>query len=409
MNLSRSIEDVLDIEELQKIQDDLSRAFDMAFVTVNYKGEPVTVFSGITRFCEAVMKNTELCDQCAHCHAHAGLHAVLAGAPHMYLCHTGLFSCAVPLEVEGVYYGAVLGGQLNPGDEGVKGVECIVAHESDWKDYSELARERDSIRRLNRSRVESVLNVLRLSVISLLRTGQIEKLSRTLENCEKENEELKEREKFVSPSRQGTVRSVRELYMHLNTISNLSYLEGSEQTMRAVVSLAEMTRYMGEYPYGSVSRLGDEIANVENYLWLESHRLEGKLKYEINFPQSCGNVMCPAMIVKNVVQYDIEYSVESIEEGGQIIINVASERDDLMLTVQCLGRTISNEIIDNITNDRERLFEGQSGYNLYKVNKTLTLLMGRKHSLIVENLPNGAGTSVRIRLPSDNRFMKGSE
>ena len=45
------LSELLNMGRLQKLQDDLAKALDLAFVTVDYRGRPVTQGSGFTDFC----------------------------------------------------------------------------------------------------------------------------------------------------------------------------------------------------------------------------------------------------------------------------------------------------------------------------------------------------------------------
>ena len=46
------IEDVVDVKELQTLQDNWAKATDLAFVTVDCNGTPITKQSNFTPFCK---------------------------------------------------------------------------------------------------------------------------------------------------------------------------------------------------------------------------------------------------------------------------------------------------------------------------------------------------------------------
>ena len=105
---------LLNIDRLQTLQDNLAKALDLAFVTVDYRGRPVTQRSGFTQFCSCMRTHEKYGHLCNKCHAHGGLHATMEENPYMFRCHTGLVEFAVPLMVDGKYAGAVMGGQCEP-------------------------------------------------------------------------------------------------------------------------------------------------------------------------------------------------------------------------------------------------------------------------------------------------------
>jgi len=108
---------IINAHNFQKIQDCLSEASDMAMLTVDYQGTPVTRHSRCSGYCDLVRSNTALNDVCRKCDSRGGLEAARLGKPYIYRCHMGLLDFAVPIVVEGHYTGAVLAGQVVPADE----------------------------------------------------------------------------------------------------------------------------------------------------------------------------------------------------------------------------------------------------------------------------------------------------
>lgn len=113
--------DVLDIGVLQKFQDNFAESMDIASVTVDIHGEPVTRPSSYTRFCNEYTHSTSVGDnRCAESHKKGGEEAARTGRPYIYKCHAGLIDFAAPIMVNGVLIGTILGGQIlynEPEDE----------------------------------------------------------------------------------------------------------------------------------------------------------------------------------------------------------------------------------------------------------------------------------------------------
>ena len=51
MEDARKLSDFIDLDLLQNIQDNCSKAMGLAFITVDYKGIPITKYSGFTSHC----------------------------------------------------------------------------------------------------------------------------------------------------------------------------------------------------------------------------------------------------------------------------------------------------------------------------------------------------------------------
>ena len=124
-----SIKDVLDIDTLQKFQDNFAESMEIASVTVDINGTPVTKESSYTSFCKDFTHSTTTGDnRCAASHKKAGEEAARTGRPCVFTCHAGLVDFAAPIIVEGKIIGTILGGQ-------------ILNSKPDEERYRETARE----------------------------------------------------------------------------------------------------------------------------------------------------------------------------------------------------------------------------------------------------------------------------
>ncbi|MFL0194299.1 PocR ligand-binding domain-containing protein [Clostridium sp. WILCCON 0269] len=106
------IKDVLDINMLQKFQDNFAESMNIASVTVDKDGNPVTKPSSYTSFCEYTHSTKIGDDRCAKSHKKGGEEATRSGKPYIYKCHAGLIDFAAPIIIEGKSIGTILGGQI---------------------------------------------------------------------------------------------------------------------------------------------------------------------------------------------------------------------------------------------------------------------------------------------------------
>lgn len=112
-NSSINLKDVLDIDLLQKFQDNFAESMDIASVTVDMNGIPVTKPSSYTDFCIKYTQSTTTGDsRCAKSHKMGGEEAARTGKPYIYKCHAGLIDFAAPIMVDGIQIGTILGGQI---------------------------------------------------------------------------------------------------------------------------------------------------------------------------------------------------------------------------------------------------------------------------------------------------------
>ncbi|PRR81424.1 putative histidine kinase sensor domain protein [Clostridium vincentii] len=98
VNLSNiQLKDVLDLDLLQRFQDNFAESMDIASVTVDINGTPVTKPSSYTSFCQDFTHSTTTGDnRCAQSHKKGGEEAARTGKPYVYTCHAGLIDFAAP-------------------------------------------------------------------------------------------------------------------------------------------------------------------------------------------------------------------------------------------------------------------------------------------------------------------------
>jgi signal transduction histidine kinase len=110
---SLEIKDVIDINLLQTFQDNFAESMDIASVTIDRNGNPVTNPSSYTSFCTDFVHSTVIGDnRCAKSHKIGGEKALQMGKPYIYTCHAGLIDFAAPILVGGKHIGTILGGQI---------------------------------------------------------------------------------------------------------------------------------------------------------------------------------------------------------------------------------------------------------------------------------------------------------
>ncbi len=416
MEVIKSIRDIVDIESLQKMQDDFAKSVGMAFITVDYKGNPVTKQSGFTEFCAKGRENSEFKDLCYQCDAHGGLHAAITEKPHIYICHAGLIDFAVPLIYKGDYYGAVLGGQIRTLYEELDNeveLEKVIDRKSKWAEYPDLVESYAKVKSIYFTRIEAIVALVFHHAQSLMEQGHLQHVREELEQKNIQVLEEKRRrielEKEFRESQQffaSIALKSESLFSSLSVISRLAYIENAKKTEKSIYVLSDMLRYTSEKRDSQISTLGEELTYVENYLKLQSIRLEERLKFNIDVDEEFFSIACPFMIIQPIVENSIEYAVEPKKEGGEINIICNQKGNDLVILIKDDGDGISKETVENIMNEDSMMKSEFDRYDLYNINKCLTGLFGKKYRLIIENLSDGVGTIVNLRLPMKSNIVK---
>ena len=121
-----NLDKVIDFKKWQTLQDNLSLVTNMAIITVDYKGNPISKHSKCSKFCESVRNHPQMVKYCQKCDSRGGLEAVRSNEPYIYLCHYNIVDVAVPIIIDGRYMGAIMAGQVKLSDNYTKDMEKIV-------------------------------------------------------------------------------------------------------------------------------------------------------------------------------------------------------------------------------------------------------------------------------------------
>ena len=127
---------IINADNYRNIQDSIADATDMAIITVDYKGKPITHLSKCTNICRFVRSHPKLSHICEKCDSRGGLEAARLNQPYIYLCHMGIVDFAIPIAVDGQYLGAVMGGQVRVEDASeMESLERITSQKTDILEY----------------------------------------------------------------------------------------------------------------------------------------------------------------------------------------------------------------------------------------------------------------------------------
>jgi ligand-binding sensor protein/AraC-like DNA-binding protein len=154
---------IINVNKFQTIQDDIAKATDMAVITIDYKGHPITKHSQCSAFCNSVRKNPELSINCEKCDSRGGLEAARNQEAYIYLCHLGIVDFAIPIIVDGQYLGALMAGQVRLEKEvNNERLEHIVSkkNQEDYKDYPELKELYDQLFVMPIEKIEAIAQMM---------------------------------------------------------------------------------------------------------------------------------------------------------------------------------------------------------------------------------------------------------
>lgn len=111
------IKEFIDLKKLQDIQDQFSDATGLAAIAVDAKGNYITKGSNFTDFCMKYTRGSKIGqERCVKCDTEC---------TGTYFCHAGLMDFASDIIIEGEKVGAIIGGQVLPGEPDIEKFEQV--------------------------------------------------------------------------------------------------------------------------------------------------------------------------------------------------------------------------------------------------------------------------------------------
>ena len=409
------LQDVFDMELLQRIQDAFSDATGVAAIFVDRFGNPALKYSNFTPFCSAIRTIPEFYKHCTNSDDMGGRYANRVQRPKIYTCHSGLVDMAVPIQVRGEYIGAILAGQVRiPAEEAAQLPTGAPGCLTDFSDYPEFLELRKTVPHSTLKRVKAAAELMftianYLAELSASRNTQ-EKLRLTNEQLMLE---IHRRSEAESALRDADLRALKaQINPHfffnvLNTIGRLAMLEGATQTQEMVYHFSDLLRYTLQTGENDFVRLEDELNNARNFLHIQKVRQGDHLHYAFDCDESLNAAFCPFMIVQPFIENSIKYVVEARRVPSTITVKTEADGNDLLIHIVDDGDGIPDEKIDALLNESFRTDESKKGMGIgvQNVNKRLRYYYGSGYGVTyVKGLDRG--THVIIRIP--NKTLPGS-
>lgn len=198
-------------------------------------------------------------------------------------------------------------------------------------------------------------------------------------------------------------------------------LEGirSEALMAGVDSIAEMTEALSTFFRYTISQvnnlvtLEDELANIENYYYIQQFRFGDKLELGIEYVHDDDieeadilSFRLPKLTLQPIVENSIFHGIEEKIGKGHLKILITVTGENLIIKISDDGMGIEGDKLKRLNyrlraltlDDVNPNVSAKGGIAMMNVNNRIKLLFGEKYGVYLYSQP-GVGTDVEITLP----------
>lgn len=394
-------------KNLEDIQRKISKATGFAFITVNYRGEPLTEPESFTSFCRKVRTNPHALACCKSSDAFGAIQAASTQKPSICFCPCGLMDIAIPIIVKGQFLGGFIGGQIrcNQAPSEVGRLENVIKHEMVYREMDGYKELFNQIPAYSYDKVVDVANLVSL-IINQLTENEIERKfqinifqDKICELTEKVKNYAVENNLMASEmARLVTQLNPYFLINTVNSIANLAIIDEAERTYEMLFHFSEYLKRILTNNKSSVY-LSDELENIEQYLKMQKIKFCDTLAYTISIPRNIKMQKVPSHIIMPFIENAIFYGIATRSDGGMINITISYENDDVVIVIEDNGGGKTEDELAEIYGNYKGGFEGDGiDLGMKDARKRLKSLFGKEYDVVIKNIPN-LGRICTIKYP----------
>lgn len=188
------------------------------------------------------------------------------------------------------------------------------------------------------------------------------------------------------------------LYNTLDSIVWMIEGERYEDAVFMITQLASLFR-ISLSRGRTIIRIEDEIKHAGNYMNIQKVRYKNIFTVDFQIEEEILPYCTVKLIIQPLLENAIYYGVECMDGDGEIIIRGYKKEEDLYIEVCDNGLGMTQETVDQLLTENNRVRKHGSGVGLINVHNRIRLRFGSPYGLEIESCPD-EGTTVRIHLPA---------
>lgn len=212
-----------------------------------------------------------------------------------------------------------------------------------------------------------------------------------------DKDKLKAREKLISLEQQALMAMMNPHFV-FNIMNSIQYFINTREPDLAnevLTGFARLIRTNLEICSKSYITLEEELSYLRQYLTLEKIRFGDKMKYAFNIHNSLDvdDILIPSMLLQPFVENAVWHGIMPSEDGGEIIVDISGDSNQLMIKIVDTGIGIKNS--------KRSTDEAHISRGMKLINDRVTLINKiNRFPICIDILQTGEkGTTVKVLIP----------
>lgn len=194
------------------------------------------------------------------------------------------------------------------------------------------------------------------------------------------------------------------LYNTLETIRMKALTEGNRDVANVIKLLGKSMHYVLENTGTSSTTLKKELDYISIYLTIQKLRFNDRVNYTLNVEDNMNleDYQILPLLLQPIVENAILHGLEGTETNGQIVIEVKTRDELLLIDILDNGLGMNKQALHELTSSiNEPNKKSTSSIGLYNINQRIKLFYGEAYGIKINSSPQ-KGTLVSLTLPLCN-------
>lgn len=214
------------------------------------------------------------------------------------------------------------------------------------------------------------------------------------------NEDIRMEQEEKRKSELDALQSQINPHFLYNTLDSIVWMIEGEQNKDAVymiTQLASLFRISLSKGKNIIS-IEDEITHAKNYMNIQKVRYKDKFSVDFEIDEAILSGSIVKLVIQPILENAIYYAAETMDGDAIITVRGYLKDNDVWIDVEDNGLGMTEETVNLLLTDNNRVHKKGSGVGLINVHKRIMLRFGEQYGLVIHSEPD-EGTVVRIHLP----------
>lgn len=200
-------------------------------------------------------------------------------------------------------------------------------------------------------------------------------------------QQLRNQQQAELQSRIQALQSRIQPHFLFNSMNSIASLIATDQDKaeRVVEDLSDLFR--ASLAQATLVPISQELSLCEGYVRIEQLRLGERLQIIWNVDESLAGVLIPSLLLQPLLENAIGHGIEPLPEGGQVIVDIYTDEQDLVLSISNPMATIKSTPVTRVKGNQMAL---------ENIRHRLSAHFGDEACMLVQNDNNKFVTIIRI-------------